>query len=218
MLKVLAVKIAANSFHRKAYFDRIQECLFNQYVLERLSGPPYGHFTDELETNRATTNKRKHKNAAQSLKILKEPPPKTLPKTQSENLQSKVQYPDQTFDVELPRRMATRSKLTAFWHKGCRKLSSMRTQQSHGMHMQQNKSNIHAQADESGKAEYTAEKEMPHHKFINIGHMTPQASTSMQVPDQNLSASQIPTSARTADTVQQEKLQELTSEVSQISM
>ncbi|KAH7365103.1 hypothetical protein KP509_18G009100 [Ceratopteris richardii] len=40
MVKVLAVKVAANSFHRKAYFDRIQECVFNQYLLEVLSAPP----------------------------------------------------------------------------------------------------------------------------------------------------------------------------------
>lgn len=42
MVKVLAVKVAANSFHRTAYFDRIQECVFNQFLLEKLSGPPTG--------------------------------------------------------------------------------------------------------------------------------------------------------------------------------
>ncbi|KAJ7513551.1 hypothetical protein O6H91_23G004100 [Diphasiastrum complanatum] len=40
MLKVLAVKAAASGFHRAAYFDRIQDCLFNQFLLETLSAPP----------------------------------------------------------------------------------------------------------------------------------------------------------------------------------
>ncbi|KAJ7279861.1 hypothetical protein O6H91_Y373800 [Diphasiastrum complanatum] len=39
MVKVLAVKVAANCFHRAAYFERIQDCLFNQYLLETLSAP-----------------------------------------------------------------------------------------------------------------------------------------------------------------------------------
>ena len=36
---MLFVKTAANSFHRAAYFDRIQDCLFHQYVLETISQP-----------------------------------------------------------------------------------------------------------------------------------------------------------------------------------
>ena len=40
MFKVLAVKVAASTFHRKVYFERMQECIFNQYLLEVLSGPP----------------------------------------------------------------------------------------------------------------------------------------------------------------------------------
>lgn len=39
MSKILFVKTAANNFHRAAYFDRIQDCLFHQYVLETLSQP-----------------------------------------------------------------------------------------------------------------------------------------------------------------------------------
>ncbi|KAG0617287.1 hypothetical protein M758_5G179000 [Ceratodon purpureus] len=39
MAKILFVKTAANSFHRAAYFDRIQDCLFHQYVLETISQP-----------------------------------------------------------------------------------------------------------------------------------------------------------------------------------
>ncbi|CAK9234993.1 unnamed protein product [Sphagnum jensenii] len=37
--KVLMVKILANTFHRSAYFDRIQDSLFHQYVLETISKP-----------------------------------------------------------------------------------------------------------------------------------------------------------------------------------
>jgi hypothetical protein len=33
------VKILANTFHRSAYFDRIQDSLFHQYVLETISKP-----------------------------------------------------------------------------------------------------------------------------------------------------------------------------------
>ncbi|XP_024518794.1 mechanosensitive ion channel protein 4 isoform X1 [Selaginella moellendorffii] len=40
MLKVLILKVAANSFHRSAYFERIQDCIFSQYLLETLSAPP----------------------------------------------------------------------------------------------------------------------------------------------------------------------------------
>ncbi|BAT93664.1 hypothetical protein LR48_Vigan02g257400 [Vigna angularis] len=40
LLKTLMVKVLASSFHVSTYFDRIQESLFNQYVIETLSGPP----------------------------------------------------------------------------------------------------------------------------------------------------------------------------------
>ncbi|KAJ4823135.1 hypothetical protein Tsubulata_043135, partial [Turnera subulata] len=40
LLKTLLVKIVASSFHVNTFFDRIQEALFNQYVIETLSGPP----------------------------------------------------------------------------------------------------------------------------------------------------------------------------------
>ncbi|OMO88619.1 Mechanosensitive ion channel MscS [Corchorus capsularis] len=40
LVKTLLVKVLASSFHVNAFFDRIQEALFNQYVLEMLSGPP----------------------------------------------------------------------------------------------------------------------------------------------------------------------------------
>ncbi|KAK4784394.1 hypothetical protein SAY86_018762 [Trapa natans] len=40
LVKTLIVKVLASSFHVSTYFDRIQESLFNQYVIETLSGPP----------------------------------------------------------------------------------------------------------------------------------------------------------------------------------
>ncbi|XP_020212527.1 mechanosensitive ion channel protein 6 [Cajanus cajan] len=40
LLKTLVVKVLASSFHVSTYFDRIQESLFNQFVIETLSGPP----------------------------------------------------------------------------------------------------------------------------------------------------------------------------------
>ncbi|KAL8144176.1 hypothetical protein V2J09_017208 [Rumex salicifolius] len=40
LFKTLLVKVLAMSFHVSAFFDRIQEALFNQYVIETLSGPP----------------------------------------------------------------------------------------------------------------------------------------------------------------------------------
>lgn len=214
MLKVLAVKVAANSFHRKAYFDRIQECVFNQYLLERLSGPPitpHGDCTDGSNTKQTVTNLRKHKGAAHSLKVPKVTFPKALLKVQSENLQSEIQIVGQTFDSNLPGRRTVHSRLTAIWHKGCRKLSNVRTPHLYGIHMQQDKSSLHTQDDGSIKEEIIGEKEAPHHNVIDIGCMTPVASTSMQSP-QKMSAPQLPTSARSPDTIQQEKLQELTSD------
>ncbi|KAE8775301.1 Mechanosensitive ion channel protein 5 [Hordeum vulgare] len=40
LVKTLLVKVLASSFHVSTYFDRIQDALFNQYVIETLSGPP----------------------------------------------------------------------------------------------------------------------------------------------------------------------------------
>ncbi|XP_076901451.1 mechanosensitive ion channel protein 8-like [Bidens hawaiensis] len=40
LIKTLVVKVLASSFHVNKFFDRIQDALFNQYVIETLSGPP----------------------------------------------------------------------------------------------------------------------------------------------------------------------------------
>lgn len=39
-IKTLLLKILASNFHVKSFFDRIQESLFHQYILQILSGPP----------------------------------------------------------------------------------------------------------------------------------------------------------------------------------
>ncbi|KAL8126383.1 mechanosensitive ion channel protein 6-like [Apium graveolens] len=40
LAKTLLVKVLASSFHVSTFFDRIQDALFSQYVIETLSGPP----------------------------------------------------------------------------------------------------------------------------------------------------------------------------------
>ncbi|KAK9274112.1 hypothetical protein L1049_018926 [Liquidambar formosana] len=40
LFKTLLLKILASSFHVNTFFDRIQESVFHQYVLQTLSGPP----------------------------------------------------------------------------------------------------------------------------------------------------------------------------------
>ncbi|GLU04640.1 hypothetical protein SLE2022_217780 [Rubroshorea leprosula] len=40
LVKTLLVKVLASSFHVSTFFERIQEALFNQYVIETLSNPP----------------------------------------------------------------------------------------------------------------------------------------------------------------------------------
>lgn len=49
LLKTLLVKVLASSFHVNTFFDRIQESLFNQYVIETLSGQPLMEIKHEQE-------------------------------------------------------------------------------------------------------------------------------------------------------------------------
>ncbi|CAA2986613.1 mechanosensitive ion channel 6-like [Olea europaea subsp. europaea] len=49
LFKTLLVKVLASSFHVSTFFDRIQESLFNQYVIETLSGPPLIEIQQEQE-------------------------------------------------------------------------------------------------------------------------------------------------------------------------
>ncbi|KAM3388845.1 hypothetical protein ACQJBY_011148 [Aegilops geniculata] len=55
LVKTLLVKVLASSFHVSTYFDRIQDALFNQYVIETLSGPPLVDDVQRLQSAGATT-------------------------------------------------------------------------------------------------------------------------------------------------------------------
>ncbi|KAF5745794.1 mechanosensitive ion channel protein 6-like [Tripterygium wilfordii] len=64
LLKTLMVKVLASSFHVSAYFDRIQESLFNQFVIETLLGPPLIEIRwKEDEAERTAAEIRKLQNA-----------------------------------------------------------------------------------------------------------------------------------------------------------
>ncbi|XP_073052401.1 mechanosensitive ion channel protein 10-like [Primulina eburnea] len=52
MVKTLVVKSIASSFHVRTYFDRIQESIFHQYILQVLSGTP-------REKNDVSENRRR---------------------------------------------------------------------------------------------------------------------------------------------------------------
>ncbi|CAI0409272.1 unnamed protein product [Linum tenue] len=64
LVKTLIVKVLASSFHMSTYFDRIQESLFNQYVIETLSGPPLIEIQrNEEEEGRLLSEVQKLQNA-----------------------------------------------------------------------------------------------------------------------------------------------------------
>ncbi|KGN43281.1 mechanosensitive ion channel protein 6 isoform X1 [Cucumis sativus] len=64
LVKTLMVKVLASSFHVSTYFDRIQESLFNQYVIETLSGPPLVEIRkNEEEEERIADEVQKLQNA-----------------------------------------------------------------------------------------------------------------------------------------------------------
>ncbi|KAF5728241.1 mechanosensitive ion channel protein 6 [Tripterygium wilfordii] len=64
LVKTLMVKVLASSFHVSTFFDRIQESLFNQYVIETLSGPPLIEIQrNEEEEEKLAEEVRKLQNA-----------------------------------------------------------------------------------------------------------------------------------------------------------
>lgn len=68
LLKTLVVKVLASSFHVSTYFDRIQESLFNQFVIETLSGPPLVEIRKaEEEEERLADEVQKLQNAGVSI-------------------------------------------------------------------------------------------------------------------------------------------------------
>lgn len=63
LVKTLLVKVLASSFHMSTYFDRIQETLFTQYVIETLSGPPLIEIQkNEEEEERISVEVKKFQN------------------------------------------------------------------------------------------------------------------------------------------------------------
>lgn len=68
LVKTLMVKVLASSFHVSTYFDRIQESLFNQYLIETLSGPPLIEIQNaEEEEVRLADEVRKLQNAGATM-------------------------------------------------------------------------------------------------------------------------------------------------------
>lgn len=49
LAKTLLVKVCASTFHVNAFFDRIQESLFNQFVIKTRLGPPLFEFQHSQE-------------------------------------------------------------------------------------------------------------------------------------------------------------------------
>ncbi|XP_058079122.1 mechanosensitive ion channel protein 10-like isoform X1 [Magnolia sinica] len=48
LVKTLLVKILASSFHVNTFFDRIQESIYHQYLLQTLSGPPSMEMAEQV--------------------------------------------------------------------------------------------------------------------------------------------------------------------------
>ncbi|XP_072992548.1 mechanosensitive ion channel protein 10-like [Typha latifolia] len=48
LMNTLLMKILASSFHMNTFFDRIQESIFHQYVLQTLSGPPVMELAENI--------------------------------------------------------------------------------------------------------------------------------------------------------------------------
>ncbi|KAL4579028.1 hypothetical protein LXL04_015163 [Taraxacum kok-saghyz] len=68
LFKTVVVKTLASSFHVSTFFDRIQESLFNQYVIETLSGPPVIEIQHEREEeDRVISEVQKLQNAGATL-------------------------------------------------------------------------------------------------------------------------------------------------------
>ncbi|XP_078157617.1 mechanosensitive ion channel protein 10-like [Carex rostrata] len=54
LVKTLLMKLLASSFHMNAFFDRIQESIFHQYVLQTLSGPPIRDLAEKVGPTRSS--------------------------------------------------------------------------------------------------------------------------------------------------------------------
>ncbi|KAK8602438.1 hypothetical protein V6N12_052245 [Hibiscus sabdariffa] len=61
LLKTLLFMMLASSFHKNKFFDRIQESLFNEYILQTLSGPPLMELDYETISRSTVRNAKKGK-------------------------------------------------------------------------------------------------------------------------------------------------------------
>ncbi|KAL9250639.1 Mechanosensitive ion channel protein 10-like protein [Drosera capensis] len=59
LVKSLFIKTVAVTFHVRRFFDRIQESLFHQYVLQALSGPPLVEIAEQIGIEKATAGSGK---------------------------------------------------------------------------------------------------------------------------------------------------------------
>ncbi|KAL7001813.1 hypothetical protein U1Q18_002961 [Sarracenia purpurea var. burkii] len=57
VLKTLLLKILASSFHVNTFFDRIQESIFHQYILQTLSGPPILELEEMVQRTSSTSQR-----------------------------------------------------------------------------------------------------------------------------------------------------------------
>ena len=62
LLKTLLVKVLASSFHVNTFFERIQEALYNQYVIESLSASPFPERQSIKEEGGAVTGVQQIRN------------------------------------------------------------------------------------------------------------------------------------------------------------
>lgn len=55
LVKTLLVKVLASSFHMNRFFDRIQETLYHQYLLQALSGPPLIEMAEKVGPSKSSS-------------------------------------------------------------------------------------------------------------------------------------------------------------------
>lgn len=58
LVKTLLVKLLASSFHVNTFFDRIQESIFHQYILQTLSGPPSMEIAEKIGSSTTASSAR----------------------------------------------------------------------------------------------------------------------------------------------------------------
>ncbi|KAE8665559.1 Mechanosensitive ion channel protein 10 [Hibiscus syriacus] len=56
LLKTLLFMMLASNFHKKKFFDRIQESVFYQYIIQTLSGPPLMELAEETTAHLTVRN------------------------------------------------------------------------------------------------------------------------------------------------------------------